>query len=81
MSRFWRCQDPDLPDEVIYFDPNEIIQLERITNEEGDYYYVMLRCGESLKLDLKDGKRLMNWAESEAETIPEVAQVEKWLHR
>lgn len=83
MTRFWRLDNRHTPGgEHFYIDPSEIVAVDfdcpDDDNKEPPEYTVTLRSGEMWYLQKGDGEKLMRWAESQAENIPEVEHAMEW---
>lgn len=84
-SRFWRIEDPAFPGEFYYIDHRDIRIVEKVDdsnneNPEDDrvYFAMTLTSGESYEMTTADGLKMMKWAESLSESIPEVSLNGNW---
>jgi hypothetical protein len=69
MARFWKLTDET--GDPVYVDPYEIVQVF-IDEDKFTAYTVRGGAQNYYKLDKASGERVLAWAESESEEIPEI---------
>lgn len=69
MARFWKLTD--YANDPIYIDPTEIVQVF-VTDDKSISVGLRGDGTNDIELDKASGERILAWAESESEEIPEI---------
>lgn len=76
MARFWRFKSGNFKGEFFYVDPSQIVGVShqsKYDDDGNDCFVITLRGGDEYYVyDADDAQKLLRWAESESEAIPDV---------